>query len=146
MEDQFNPGEETNPDPFLPESIIEILKSTASWIRLVSILGFIGCGLSIIWAISLLGFSKAGSGLPVNSGLIAFRMIISCFIGIVAFFPSLYLFIYAGKISTFCESDDFGALEAGLKMQKKYWKYVAAAILISVVVVPVAIFYMLSQI
>lgn len=113
---------------------------------MVSILGFIGCGISIIWAISLWGLSRSGTGLPVNSGLTVYRMILSSFFGIISFFPSLCLFIYSSKISTFCESDDFKALEAGLRMQKIFWKYVALVILISVIVIPVAIFSMLSQI
>jgi hypothetical protein len=145
MKEPFNDLEGKVPDPFLPESMVGILKSTAGWIRLASIIGFIGFLFSLIRLSGLLTNIGISSNPAASAGLREYRLLIS-FIGIIAFLPSLFLFISANKISTFCESSDYATLEAGFRMQKRFWKSMMIIVLAAIIIVPVTLMLLLSQI
>lgn len=129
----------------LPEMAVKILQSTAAWMRFVSIAGFLGFAFSVVRLIGIFSNDHAMTAPGSNSGLNEYRLMVTL-IGIVAFFPSLFLFSYASKISTFCESDDYNALESGLRMQKRFWKFVALALIVVVIVVPISLLLLMSQI
>lgn len=145
MEDPYDGRDDRAPEPFLPETTVEILKSAASWIRVASIIGFIAFVFSMVRAIGLLSHGPSPASPAYGTGLNEYRLLVS-FIGVIAFIPSIFLFISANKISTFCESRDYNALEGGLRLQRRFWKSLFITILIAAVAVPVILILLMSRI
>jgi len=109
-----------NSDFRLTKHSVEYLKSSASWIRFYSIMGFIVCGLLIIGAIIDL-LPSSMPNIPVTRS-----MSIMWVVGaILVFFPSKYLYKYSDKIRCFLETNDNDLIERALLLQNKYWTFIS---------------------
>ena len=114
-----------NPDFRLTQHSVEYLKSSASWIRLYGIIGFIACGLLIIGAIIEL-LPSPMPNMPVTPSM----SITLTAIAILVFFPSKYLLKYSNKIRCFLETNDNDLIERALLLQNKYWTFVGITTII----------------
>lgn len=109
---------------------IEYLKSTAPWLKFLSILGFIFSALLLFvafFSLGAAGITKEVSG-TVSNSVVSF--ILYLVIAIITFFASKYLFNYAGKIKAFTTTNDSVMLEAAFLMQKKFWKLIGIIFII----------------
>lgn len=108
------------------------LRQTKPWVMLLSIIGFIYTGLMLIVAIvSTFVFSKFDATSALPSSLMF--TVIYILMGIVYFFPSLFLFKFASSIGSLLDGGGAAEMEAALSNQKSFWKFVGILILISIV-------------
>jgi len=126
------------------------LDQTRPWVRLMSIMTFVGAGLMLLAALMMLlvavfgGFAGAksaelgGLGSVVGGGLLAlFYLALAC----VYIAPGLYLSRYAAAITRLKANSTAGGLEDALKHQKSFWRFagIVTAISIALAVVVVGV-------
>ncbi len=128
-----------NPDFRLTKQSIEYLKSSASWIRFYSIMGFVICGLLIIGAIIDLLPSSVPT-MPTARSM----SIIWLVAAILLFFPSKYLFNYAKNIRGFLETKDNDLIESTLLLQNKYWTFITITTIIGFSIIIISLFLFAS--
>lgn len=120
---------------------VEILRSTKPWVRLLGVLSAIGMGFMVLGSVFVM--VAAGSsrlpGLPAGIGLI--------YLLVAGFYlpPVIFLNRYASRIGDLLASHSTQDLEAALRAQKSFWKYVGIVAVIFIalyllVIVGVAIF------
>ncbi len=113
-------------------SMIESLRATRPWTKLLAVLGFIGTGLMVLFGAGFMIFanllSQQRNGPPPLFGL--FYMIFS----LAYFFPALYLFRYSSALGQFVENSNAADLESALSHQKSFWKFSGIMALIGIIV------------
>ncbi len=114
--------------------ILSDAASTRPWVLLLSILGFIGTGLMILLSVVMmflpLGEMAGGLGGAFGLGL----GLIYLLMGILYFFPSLYLFRYGKALKALAQSEEIEDLEEAFEHQKRFWKFVGIMVLVTFVV------------
>lgn len=120
------------------------LKDTKPWVRMFSILGFIGssfavlAGLLMMVSSSFLGEEMSGAvGIGMGIGYILFA--------ILYIMPSLFLWRYASAIQTLLSSRRTADLDEALKQQKSFWRFIgiltaALMVLYALILVGVLVF------
>ena len=123
------PASEWQGQPKLESAFLEAkqaLGQTKPWVRLLSVLGFLVFGFSIIGMIFVLGFTPGG---PVT-----LLMVVTIPISVLFYLmPSLLLWNYASRIGNFLNDGSSNSLAAAVAAQRSFWKYVgivAAVILV----------------
>jgi len=110
----------------LPAEVASALAATRPWVRLVSVLLFLGAGLGLLGAvISMAVAGQVADGPPAL--VVGLIQAISCALYLV---PAYFLFRYAGAIGDFVRSGAAAELEAALLCQKSFWKFVGILSLI----------------
>ncbi|MFP4025226.1 MAG: hypothetical protein ACLFVR_11945 [Thiohalospira sp.] len=119
----------------LSETSNDYLKKTAPWIKFVSIVGFIMCGIIVVAAFVIMlnsGNTYSGSNAGVGVGLVYL-------VGaVIFFFINRFLFFYANALNKVYKLNDNDAFETAFKMQKKYWKFVGIILIIYLSLIPIA--------
>jgi len=111
------------------DAMLAALAGTRPWVRLVSVLLFIGAGLGLLAAlISMLAVGHAPGGPPAV--LVGAIQVLACLLYLV---PAWYLSRYAGALGSFLQGGAVSELEAALDHQKSFWKFVGILTLISMV-------------
>jgi uncharacterized membrane protein len=125
-------------DLHLDQQSVNYLSETARWSRLLSIVGFICCGLMAVVGL-FLGttmsrmVSEAGGGttesgmLGVSSGIRSFFLILSA---IILFFPAYYLFNFSTKMRRALRNNDQFVLAVSLKNLKSFFKFCGILVII----------------
>jgi hypothetical protein len=110
---------------------ISYLGETARWAKFLSIVGFVLCGLMIVFALFagsiLTTFAKLGSrdALTNSMGMGgAFISMIYIVIALLYFFPCLYLFNFSGKMQAALRNNDQTHLNASFANLKSCFKFV----------------------
>jgi len=118
------------------ESLIAPLMATKSWVRFISILGFIGCAFIVIGAVVMMKLTgNIGHG-QFGQAASGFTSVISIFYliaGILYFVPSYYLFKYASAIAAATLSRTVDDISIALNYQKSFWKFAGILILVTFV-------------
>lgn len=108
------------------------LRETAKWGKFLSIIGFISIGFMVIGGIlfGTIGMSamndiSAMGGQPNPMGMLGggFIMIFYCLMGLLYFFPSLYLYRFSTKIKIALENDDETELTTAFMNMKSLYKF-----------------------
>ncbi|MDJ0986930.1 MAG: hypothetical protein QNJ26_15430 [Desulfobacterales bacterium] len=107
------------------------MRATWPWTRFLSILGFIGTGLTILAG---LGMIIGESIIPVSEKtppllLMGILYILSSVIYLI---PSIWLSKYATAISAFLKAGDAIELGKAIAYQKSFWKFIGILTLISI--------------
>jgi hypothetical protein len=113
----------------LSGSSLNYLKSAAPWMKFISILGFVMCGILIIAAIAMLLGGNALSKMG-GEGLGISMFFVYIAIALLLFFPNLYLFNYAKAIQNYVISNNYSQIVEAFRMQLKYWKYLGVLMII----------------
>jgi len=122
-------------DAVVTDAMLAALAATRPWVRLVSVLLFIGAGLGLLAAlISMLAVGHAPGGPPAV--LVGGIQVLACLLYLV---PAWYLSHYAGALGSFLQDGAVAELEAALDHQKSFWKFVGILTLISIVLAVVGI-------
>ena len=120
-------------DPaILTAKMVDSLRRTRGWVRLLAILGFCMCGLLVLLAagVLLLG-SFSDDIVPFEAGFIAFLYVFFAFVYAV---PSLYLFQYGGAIGKIRDDGDrVRRVEEALELQRAFWKFMGVLAILMVV-------------
>ena len=110
------------------DNIYGFLKETSSWTYFLSILGFVGIGLMILFGVffgTILSDLPRGANpsyeLGYNLGYFGFIYII---LAVLYFFPVLYLFNFSKKMKNALASKNNEAFEAAFSNLKSHYKFV----------------------
>ncbi len=140
-QNEFPVNSPNPPNSFtITESMLRSLRQTKPWARLLSILGFISIGFMVInGVISMIAFSKLG---PDKSPALPMGLIGSAgnlLLGLLYFFPSLFLFKYASSIGRLLDGGGASEMEKTLSNQKSFWKFVGILTIITIVLALIGI-------
>lgn len=99
------------------------LKYAAKWANFLAIMGFIGLGLMVLGALLILtvgaNFGRVtGSMAPV--GVMAFTYLV---MAVLYFFPTYYLYNFAGKMKKAIANTSLDDMEAGFENLKSFFKF-----------------------
>jgi uncharacterized membrane protein len=115
--------------PKVTDQMINSMRSTKTWTRIMSIMGFIGTGFMVLAGICV---SIAGS----LSSQAKFSPIVGLFyiiLSILYIVPSVYLFKYSSALGRFLSNKMASELETALSYQKSFWKFVGIMCLIGII-------------
>jgi hypothetical protein len=112
-----------NPSAAVPPSLIELLAQTRPWVRLISVLIFVGMGLGVLGTL-VMGAVGARSGMPGSGAVSAAMFIPMLFVMALYIPPALFLWQYAAKIRQLQNGGGMPSLEEALSRQKSFWKYI----------------------
>lgn len=124
----------------VPPAILSFLKETSTWTYFLSILGFIGIGLMVLFGIF---FVVAMGNMPGGNPYEDFGFDMSYFgiiyvvLGLIYFFPVLYLFNFSRKMKNALNSNNNEDLTAAFSNLKSHYKFlgVFTIVIISLYVV-----------
>lgn len=117
------PASEGNtPHAWGSEPVIESLRQTRLWVMFLSILGFlltalVGCIALVEAALS------PGQPTAYDAGRALGKAMGNGFFGVLCFFPSLYLWRFAGHIRDLIYTRRVADLESALRAQKSFWRF-----------------------
>jgi hypothetical protein len=107
--------------------MIEALRKTKPWVRMFSILGFIGSALILLGALVVMVGGAVGGVMGRSMGLgAAGGILVGLLYGLMALlyiFPSLFLFRYASAIASMLSEDTARGMESALNAQKSFWRF-----------------------
>jgi hypothetical protein len=108
--------------------MVESLRQTKPWVRMFSILGFIGTALISLVALLFIVGSSIGGAFARQAGFGAVGGILLgvlyLLLGLLYIFPSLFLFRYASGIASMLKEDAVRGMESALAAQKSFWRFV----------------------
>ena len=106
------------------------MQATRPWTRFLSILGFIGTGLTILAGIAMI---VGESIIPVSdkSPPLLLMGIFYILASVIYLIPSIWLSRYATAISAFLKAGDAVELGNAIAYQKSFWKFVGILALVS---------------
>ena len=117
-------------------AVIDALAATRPWVRLCSVLGFIGAGFMILAALAIMVTGTVGAlssrdavpfaGFPI---IIGFFYLVMAALYLV---PSLKLWKYGSAIVRLMSSNAVADLEAALDQQRGFWKFVGIMMIIMI--------------
>lgn len=121
--------------------MISYLKETSPWLKFISILGFISCGLIALGAVSFIIISIAASSLFSEFGNIPIWIISPLYLamGLLVFFPSFFMYNFGEKIRKYQFSNSDEDLEEAFRNNKSLWKFFGIMTIISLAITPVLI-------
>lgn len=118
----------------LSRGVVEQLLGTRPWVRVFSILMFIGAGFMVLGGALMLvgtGFaavSSSSNAMPM--GVMGVAMgVFYILIAAVYIYPALKLWKYANGISALSFSGSQADLEVALREQRRFWKFLGVAMI-----------------
>jgi hypothetical protein len=114
-----------DPSAAVPPVLIQLMAQTRPWVRLFSVLSFIGLGLTFL-AIIFLGTNSRYAPPGMNAGM----LIPSLVVLLLCIPPALFLWQYASGIRRLQDGGGMPAFEEALTRQKSYWKYLGIMVTI----------------
>ena len=112
------------------------LAGTKPWVRLCSVLLFVTAALVIL--VGLIGGALAGSTFGEGPEMAAVGVFYA-FMGLLYFFPALYLYRYASRIGDYLAGGEEAQLEHALDAQRSFWKFVGIVTLAGLVLIALTI-------
>jgi hypothetical protein len=108
------------------------LRQTKPWVMLVSVIGFIYIGISVFFSVvAMFIFSQFNdTGSFVSSSML---VVMNILMGILYFFPSLFLFKFASSIGRLLDGGGATEMEEALSNQKSFWKFVGILVIIAII-------------
>ncbi|MDP4151575.1 MAG: DUF5362 family protein [Bacteroidota bacterium] len=113
------------------------LADTARWAKFIAIVGFVLCGLILLVAIfagsMLASFSRFGGGGVdgvAAAGLGGFVTVVYILIGLLYFFPCLYLFNFATKMQVALRNNDQEQLGQSFRNLKACYRFIGVLLII----------------
>lgn len=117
-------------------AVIDSLAATRPWVRLCSILGFIGAGFMILAALGIMASGTLGAMSSRDAAPFAGFSIIMGFVylvmSLIYLIPSIKLWQYGSAIVRLMSSNAVADLEAALDQQRGFWKFVGIMVLIMI--------------
>jgi hypothetical protein len=101
---------------------VQMLAQTKPWVRLFSILMFVGFGIIALFSLFGLFAGVMVGGRASALGLIP--SLVNLAVAALYFFPALFLSRYASRIGSLVASNRAEDLEGALEAQKSFWKFI----------------------
>jgi hypothetical protein len=118
----------------LTSSAKRFLKETAKWCKFLSILGFVGIGLMLIFSIftgTMIGILQNTVSQPLPKGLAITSSITYLLIAIIYFFPMYYLFQFSNRMNKALLMKNDETFEKAFEMLKSHYKYIGVLTIIT---------------
>lgn len=118
----------------LSRGVVEQLLGTRPWVRVFSVLMFVGAGFMVLGGVIMLlgtGFATiANSSEALPMGIMGLVMaVFYILIAAVYIYPALKLWKYANGISALSFSGSQADLEVALREQRRFWKFLGVAMI-----------------
>jgi len=113
--------------------MVNSLRATRPWTRLISILGFIGVAFSILAGIAMI-IGRNFFPISDKAPPLAFLGIIYMLTSVFYLVPSIWLSKYSSAISFFLKENDAIQLAKAIAYQKSFWKFVGITVLVFIVI------------
>jgi len=120
------------------QSSMSYLKDAARWARFLAIVGFIFCGLFVLFAIlagtalsglfNTMGTTSTFAG-GIGAGMIAFIYIV---IALLNFFPCLYLYNFGTRMKVALRNNDQEQLIVSFKNVRAFFRFVGVLMVIGI--------------
>ena len=111
--------------------VIETLRRTKGWVRLLAVLGFVFSGLMLLCALVIGLAGGAGGGIFAQTPApVAFSIGYAFFLGLMSLLyivPCLHLLRYAAGIQRLEAAREAARLEQALEHQRAFWKFLGVA-------------------
>jgi hypothetical protein len=121
-----------NAELIITNDMINSMRSTKPWTRLVAILGFIVVGLcALIGILMVFGGRLISHGDGMSSVLAGIMYII---MSALYFVPSLYLLRYSSAVDKFVINLMASDMELALAYQRSFWKYVGIFSIVMIII------------
>ena len=115
---------------------LQALAGTKPWVRLCSIMGFIGAGFMILAGLLMMTTgAMAGMSSQQTAGLAGLPVVMGItyiVLSIIYLFPSLKLWKYGSAIIRLMSSNSITDLEAALDQQRGFWKFVGILMIVMI--------------
>ena len=113
--------------------IMNSLRATRPWTRMISILGFIATGFTILMG---LGLMVGGNFLPIppEAPPLLYLGILYILTSVLYLIPSIWLSKYSSAIESFLKGRDSVQLGNAIAYQKSFWKFVGILVLICIII------------
>jgi len=113
--------------------MVNSLRATRPWTRLISILGFIGVAFSILAGIAMI-IGRNFFPISDKAPPLAFLGIIYMLTSVFYLVPSIWLSKYSSALSSFLKESDAIQLAKAIAYQKSFWKFVGITVLVFIVI------------
>ncbi len=123
LDSDFSTSDALNITPAMRNNFSEI----ARWAKFLAIIGFVGIGLTVIFALIIgLFMNSLSNELVAAAGMISTTALMIAYLLIAAlyFFPILYLFRFAGKMQLALKTNDNEELQASFANLKSMFKFI----------------------
>jgi hypothetical protein len=139
--------------PVFTNTMLRYLKEASPWLRFIGILGFIGCGITIISGITAMIFGSLYAGLlsalsSLSEELVWFDSIppilfglVYLIYGVLLFLPALFTYRFGSQIRNYFSGNSNTALELAFKNNKAFWKFKGILAIIGLAFIPLAIIF-----
>ncbi|OYW73115.1 MAG: hypothetical protein B7Z37_22830 [Verrucomicrobia bacterium 12-59-8] len=114
----------------VPPNVIKELTGTKPWVRLLSVLMWLGCSVFLVFIVINLVFGLRGGSTLIQSGAagagLAYMIgstVGYCIMALLIIYPTMKLSKYASKIGRLADSRTFIDLAAALAEQRRFWKF-----------------------
>jgi hypothetical protein len=111
---------------------IQALAATRPWVRLCSVMGFIGAGLMILAGLGLIAGGALTSSSSRAVGAQSFVGVMYIVMSLLYLVPSLKLWKYGTAILHLMSTNSAADLEQALEQQRGFWKFVGILVMISI--------------
>lgn len=122
------------------------LMTTAKWSKFLAILSFVMIGIMIVFGIGFAGLSgviseyQQPSMMPM-AGMMSFMWIFYILLGLLYFFPTYYLLLFANKTKQAIVDKNPAMLEEGFRNMKRLAKFVGIMMIVLIAIYPIAILF-----
>jgi hypothetical protein len=125
-------------DPSQSSRIPDILRRTAPWVRLMSVVLFISCAVmmigGVIFAVAMAaGLAAQGAGGHFGAAPALVGGFFYAAMGLVNIFPAMFLWRFASRAKEFVAGPRPELLEQALDAQRSYWKFMGIFMMVAVV-------------
>ena len=125
-------------DAYTP-GMVQALKETKPWVRFLSILGFVGCGLMFLAGVVVM-IAGAFAGGEFGGGFGALLGFVYFVMGGLWILPLIHLHKYANAITGAVQGAGAPAIEGALQRQRSFWRTVGIMTLVFIGLYFVTIF------
>jgi hypothetical protein len=129
-------------DPMVTPFAVDMIRQTTLWVRIMSVLMFIGVGFMLLASASMVVISLTA---PMRGN--APTAILACVyipMAVLYVIPAIFLWRYATHTKEFALTRHEPSLEAALQAQKSFWKFTAISALVLIglylLAIPIIIF------
>jgi hypothetical protein len=112
-------------------AMIEALRGTKRWVKLVGILMFIGAAFTVFGALmAMAGVGMGAQKAAMPFGVLAFMALLYVGMALVYVYLGLHLVRYAGAIGRLVADGRAESMEAALQHQQKFWRLTGILMLV----------------
>ena len=118
-----------------PNRTVQLMRATKPWVRFLSIIGFIMCGLMLLAGVAFAAICVLGRA--TTQGIVI--AVVYPIMSLIYLYPTVCLFQYASRIGTFLSQGSSESLDHALEAQKNFWRFVGILTVIVLCLYAVAI-------